>query len=135
MTKLNQTSEWQQLCLPLQWSDSLEPQSTQERFQSDPPQERSRSRVRLKKSRLTSRNYLWRMVAVSRLGARIGEDAPGAKYTDDEVDRVLAMRADGMSYREIARIMDIPKSTVWAICRGLLRSTMVDRWVKKRCRI
>lgn len=72
---------------------------------------------------------------MSRLGARIGEDAPSAKYTDEEVDRVLAMRAEGMSYREIARIMDIPKSTVWAICRGLLRSAMVDRWVKRRCRI
>lgn len=50
-----------------------------------------------------------------------GEFAPGAKYTDHEVDLVFQLRADGLSGNQIAKIMEMPRSTVYAILKGDLR--------------
>lgn len=52
---------------------------------------------------------------------RIGQDHPKAKYTDHECALVLALRAAGLTYREIAKRMGMPLSTVGAICIGRLR--------------
>ena len=66
-------------------------------------------------------------VAVNERGLRIGEDHQNAKYTDGEVDMVLTLRDDGLSYGEIARKMDMPKSTVRDVCKGNRRCQVADR--------
>lgn len=60
-------------------------------------------------------------VAVNERGLRIGEDHQNARYTNREVEMVLALRDEGMSYGEIARKMEMPKSTVRDICTGRRR--------------
>lgn len=60
-------------------------------------------------------------VAVNERGFRIGQDHQRARYTDAEVGMVLDLRDEGMSYGEIARKAEMPKSTVRDICKGLRR--------------
>lgn len=67
-------------------------------------------------------------VAVNDQGRRIGEDHPNAKYLDDDVERVRAFRSEGYTWARIAEMMDMPKSTVWAICSGLMRATVPARY-------
>ncbi|TAN29576.1 MAG: hypothetical protein EPN31_06210 [Castellaniella sp.] len=62
-----------------------------------------------------------KLVALNEHGLPIGEDHPKARYTNHEVDLVLALRDQGASYGEIARKMDMPKATVQAICNGRAR--------------
>lgn len=62
-----------------------------------------------------------KLVAVNERGLRIGEDHQNARYTDGEIDLVLSLRDEGRSYGEIARLMDMPKSTVRDICTGRRR--------------
>jgi hypothetical protein len=64
------------------------------------------------------------VVAISDKGVRIGEDSPFARWTNHEVDQVLMLRSEGRPIREIAKIMEMPSSTVWAICSGLIRSKL-----------
>ena len=75
-----------------------------------------------------------KIVGVSRNGIRLGEDSPHAKYTDAEIDAVFELFDEGFSFAAIARMLDMPKSTAWAIVSGRMRSTTVDRWEKRKCR-
>ena len=75
-----------------------------------------------------------RMVAVSSNGVRIGEDSPVAKYTDAEIDQVFQLRDEGFSFKAIADMLDMPKSTVWAVAAGLMRGRVVDHWERRECR-
>lgn len=52
------------------------------------------------------------LVAVSLNGIRVGEDSPHAKYTDNEIDSVFRLLDEGYSFADVARMMDMPKSTV-----------------------
>lgn len=72
------------------------------------------------------------LVAVSARGIPVGESSASAKYTDYEVDCVFAYRDAGWSYAQIAQHLDMPKSTVYAICTGKIRSTIVDRFKVKK---
>nr|DAD93954.1 MAG TPA: Protein of unknown function (DUF2481) [Siphoviridae sp. ctRg81]DAI29915.1 MAG TPA: Protein of unknown function (DUF2481) [Caudoviricetes sp.]DAI95942.1 MAG TPA: Protein of unknown function (DUF2481) [Caudoviricetes sp.]DAM98921.1 MAG TPA: Protein of unknown function (DUF2481) [Caudoviricetes sp.]DAP63996.1 MAG TPA: Protein of unknown function (DUF2481) [Caudoviricetes sp.] len=72
------------------------------------------------------------MIAVSRLGVPIGEDSPHAKYTDREVDLVLQLRGEAFSYRQIARMMEMPRSTVFAICTGLIRGKIPHAYRRQK---
>lgn len=67
-------------------------------------------------------------VAVNERGLRIGEDHQNARYTDGEVEMVLALRDDGKSYGEIARLAEMPKSTVRDICKGRRRCQCPTHW-------
>lgn len=60
-------------------------------------------------------------VAVNERGLRIGEDHQNARYTNGEIEMVLTLRDDGKSYGEIARLVEMPKSTVRDICTGRRR--------------
>lgn len=60
-------------------------------------------------------------VAVNECGYRIGEDHHNSRYTDSEVEMVLTLRDEGLSYGEIMRMMEIPKSTVRDICKARRR--------------
>ena len=72
------------------------------------------------------------MVAVSAKGVPVGEDSPHSKYLDSEIDRVFELLDAGHSYADTARIMDMPKSTVWAIRNGKMRATTTDRWERRK---
>ncbi|KAA3649383.1 MAG: hypothetical protein DWQ11_18745 [Proteobacteria bacterium] len=67
-------------------------------------------------------------VAVNERGLRIGEDHQNARYTDGEVTLVLELRDEGKSYGEIARLAEMPKSTVRDICKGRRRCQCAARW-------
>ena len=73
------------------------------------------------------------MVALSKSGRRIGEDAPTARYADDEIDMVFMLKAEGYSIRQVAGMLDMPTSTVHAIWAGKLRAAMPDHWRKVKC--
>lgn len=60
-------------------------------------------------------------VAVNARGLRIGEDHQNARYTNAEIEMVLTLRDEGKSYGQIARLVEMPKSTVRDICTGRRR--------------
>lgn len=66
-------------------------------------------------------------VAVNERGLRIGEDHQHARYLNSEIEQVLAMRDEGLSYGEIMRMMDMPKSTIHDICTGRRRCQTIER--------
>jgi len=70
-----------------------------------------------------------KLVAVNDRGQRIGETHPQAKYSNGEVAAVLALRDQGMTYTQIARACEMPKSTVACICRGDRRCQTPDRYM------
>lgn len=78
-----------------------------------------------------------RIVALNERGRRIGETHPRARWTDADVELVLALRDEGLSYREISRKFDdtprgyMPVSTVRDICKGLIRAQIPAGF--KRC--
>lgn len=57
-------------------------------------------------------------VMVNERGQRIGEGHPNAKYPDEVVECVLALRNAGYTYGQIVQQLQMPKSTVACICRG-----------------
>lgn len=67
-------------------------------------------------------------VAINERGLRIGEDHQNARYTDGEIEMVLALRDDGKSYGEIARLVEMPKSTVADIIKGRRRCQYPAKW-------
>lgn len=72
------------------------------------------------------------MVPVDDYGNPIGEHHARACYTDREIELVRELWAEGMTKTEIARKMEMPKSTVWAICTDRLRSTTPSNWVRRK---
>lgn len=73
-----------------------------------------------------------KLIAVNNAGYRIGESHHRAKLTDEDVALILALRAAGLSYGEIARKWDagvcISRSTVRDICLGRIRGQYPDRY-------
>ena len=62
-----------------------------------------------------------RTVAVNERGARIGQDHPKAVLTNTQVELLLQMRAEGMSYRQLALVWEISKESVADYCKGRRR--------------
>ena len=69
-----------------------------------------------------------KLIAYNERGWRIGEDHPRAKYTDHEVSQVLYFRSLGMTYREISARLEIPWTTIRAMCSGAIRSERPARF-------
>lgn len=67
-------------------------------------------------------------IAVNDRGYRIGEDHPHARYTNGEVKMVLRLRNKKFSYGKIAKMVEMPKSTVRDICTGRRRCQYPNRW-------
>ncbi|MBU0593349.1 MAG: hypothetical protein KKH74_06375 [Gammaproteobacteria bacterium] len=67
-------------------------------------------------------------VAVNESGYRIGEDHPNARYTNGDVEMVLRLRDEGKGYGTIAKLVDMPKSTVRDICRSLRRCQCIANY-------
>lgn len=70
------------------------------------------------------------LIPVGARHVRIGQWHPRAVYTDAEVELVRDLRDDGMTYRAIASKLEMPLSTVWAICNGRLRGAFPESWIK-----
>ena len=51
-----------------------------------------------------------------------------ARYTNAQVDEVLALRDSGMSYGQIVKQLRMPKSTVAGICKGFRRCQTPAKW-------
>lgn len=62
-----------------------------------------------------------RIVGVNERGLRVGEDHPLAKLTNAEVDRLLVLREEGMSYGRLATAFEISKSAVRFYCKAQRR--------------
>ena len=72
------------------------------------------------------------MVPVGQKGIALGEWHHQAKYTDREVETLLSLWHGGATVSEIARTMEIPRSTVWAICHGFMRAKIPTDWVRRK---
>lgn len=69
-----------------------------------------------------------RTVAVDESGRRIGHDQTGAKLTNGDVEQILRMREEGLSYRALAITFEISKSHARDIVKGRRRSRTVFRY-------
>lgn len=69
-----------------------------------------------------------KLVAVNEHGYRVGQDHHNARYTDGEVAMVLTLRDEGKSYGEIARLVEMPKSTVRNFCKAYRRCQCFSTW-------
>lgn len=67
-------------------------------------------------------------VAVNERGYRVGEDHPNARYTNAEVEMVLELRDEGLGYKRIAKILEMPRATVRDICQGKRRCQTPTAW-------
>lgn len=70
-----------------------------------------------------------RLVGVNERGIRVGQDHQRAKLTDREVELILKLHEQGLSYLTIATKFDVHKSTIAKICRGERRAQRPGRWV------
>lgn len=70
-----------------------------------------------------------RYAAVNDAGRVIGSEHHSAKLTDDDVELILALRDEGLSFREIADKFDdtvkVTKQMVLLICHGKRRQQTV----------
>ncbi len=69
-------------------------------------------------------------VAIGESGRPVGESAPNAKYTDDEIDQVFTLRSQGYFYREISEMMDMPIRTIRTVLDGSRRNKHIVGWKK-----
>lgn len=71
-------------------------------------------------------------VAVTEKNYRIGQDHHRAKFTDQEVRKILELHDLGLSSYRIAQIMGISRYTVRDYVSGRLRSQIPDKWRRVR---
>lgn len=69
---------------------------------------------------------------VSESGATIGQYHHRAVYTDAEIDELFKLWDAGVTCARIAVIMEMPKSTVWAITHGYLRGKTPAAWKRRK---
>lgn len=65
------------------------------------------------------------VVGVNEKNRRVGESHPQAKLTDADVDRMLAMREQGLGWGTLAKMFDISKTQARRICLGQKRQVAV----------
>lgn len=70
-------------------------------------------------------------VAVNEQGYRIGMSHHNARLPDDVIDKIRDMHEDnGIGYRKLAKIFNIPLSNIKKICKYERRAQTPDRWKK-----
>ncbi len=74
-------------------------------------------------------------VAVNDLGYVIGQDHHNAKLTNHQIDQILQMRDDCMSYRQIAQVFGMSKSHIRNICKGRKRCQLAWQTKKRTVRL
>lgn len=71
-------------------------------------------------------------VKLNEKGRRVGDSHPRSRYSDHDVELILQLKAEGFSVRSIAKMMEMPFSTVGAICSGRARCQVP--FVIKECK-
>ncbi len=70
-------------------------------------------------------------VAVNEQGYRIGSSHHNARLPAEVIDKIRDMHEDEeVGYRKLAKIFDIPLSTIKKICKYERRAQTPDRWKK-----
>lgn len=72
----------------------------------------------------------WRLVGISEFGHRLGEAHHRARLSDATVRRIRDLAEQDVPLRQIARLLGVARSTVWAISRYERRATVADRTVR-----
>lgn len=67
-------------------------------------------------------------VGISEAGSRCGESHPKARLSDQDVELVFALRAEGLTYAAIAEKFEISRSTVADILKYRRRVARPVRW-------
>ena len=111
---------------------SLTQPSEQNNSPKAPKSEPSKSNMQSKLSETTGPNTSSnRWIKRNEFGRRIGDSHPRSKYTDHEVELILQLRDVGMTIRKIAAQVEIPFSTVGAICSGRSRNQFPAKVTRK----
>ena len=69
-----------------------------------------------------------RVVGVNEAGMRVGQDHQNAKLSDEEVEQLLVLRAEGWGWRRLAAKFEVSKRTVRDIVAGRRRNQLPTRW-------
>lgn len=90
-------------------------------------------RMQLWASKTAGRNTSGKseMVPVGEKGDRLGQYHHRAVWTDAEIDEVFALADQGLTVSAIARKMEMPRSTVWAVVHGFLRGKTPSGWRRR----
>jgi hypothetical protein len=70
-----------------------------------------------------------RVIGVNDKGIRVGEDHQHAKLSNAEIDLLLELREEGLSYRQLAEKFEISKSHARYICKGRWRCQAATRFM------
>lgn len=114
----------------------LPPQERLKLYRQKALHESALSRMQSWQSKLDGRNTSRiEKVPIGIHGARLGQWHPRAIYADAEVEMVFSLRDAGWSISAIARKLEMPRSTVGAICSGKLRCATPEGWKMKEVKV
>lgn len=126
-------SESPSSCLEQQQCASSKGSQQQGCIRSTPSKDAAHLRMQSWQSKIAGRSTSGRseMVPVGEKGDRLGQYHHRAVWTDAEIESVFALADQGMTVSEIARKMEMPRSTVWAVVHGYLRGKTPSGWRRR----
>ena len=71
-----------------------------------------------------------REIRLNETGRRIGESHPNTKLTDHDVELILALVDEGLSYTSVAEKFEVSKECVWKIVHGHRRGQWDARLIR-----
>lgn len=71
-----------------------------------------------------------RVIRLNETGRRIGESHPNTKLTDHDVELILALVDEGLSYTEVAEKFEVSKSCIQHIVSGRNRGQWAARLIR-----
>ena len=129
MTKTS--SELQSYCLQTQPELSYEQVKKPNNYRSIASHDKKLSETPSKRSKRNIRSH-FETVTVNDNGRPIGEDHRNARYLDDDVERARELRAQGYSFLEVSKMMDMPIRTIRDYVSGRRRAQSIAGWKKIR---
>ena len=130
MTKKNR-SESQKSCQLMPQELSSEQAKKPNNYRSIASHDKKLSETPSKRSKRNIRSH-FETVTVNDNGRPIGEDHRNARYLDDDVERARELRAQGYSFLDVSRMMDMPIRTIRDYVSGRRRAQSVAGWKKIR---
>jgi hypothetical protein len=76
-----------------------------------------------------------RLVRVNDRGYPVGEDHHRARFTDHEVELMIALVAEGLSFRKVAEKFECSPGYVKDLTSGRRRSQLITRTVRRILRL
>ena len=118
----HQLSESQHSCLQWQQLSLFELQEKPGSSLKEASKERSPLTGPSEASRRNGQATFCRMtVAVNDNGKPIGQDHRNARYLDEDVEHVIELRAEGYTYQQISKMLDMPIRTLRGYLDGSAR--------------